>query len=185
MCQTHTECPLRRWQLSAQAPLWLLWPCLPSPSNTLRTCIQEVQGQPCSKYRRPPHQSWNQDLALVAVLMSLFLKYLPSLLSSFSESTRGLRGLRLPPRPQEKKVGGSEATPEPLRKLETHPHSISSHPALQPLYIWKKKKKKACPWDGAHPLLLQKTQVWFPVPTWLLIISITPVPGDPMLSSDR
>ena len=28
-CQTHTEGPLRGWQLSPQTPLCLLWPCLP------------------------------------------------------------------------------------------------------------------------------------------------------------
>lgn len=27
-CQAHTECPLKRWQLSAQSPLCSLWPCL-------------------------------------------------------------------------------------------------------------------------------------------------------------
>ena len=29
VCQTHTEGPLRGWQLSPQTPLCLLWPCLP------------------------------------------------------------------------------------------------------------------------------------------------------------
>ena len=28
-CQTHTEGPLRGWQLSPQTPLCFLWPCLP------------------------------------------------------------------------------------------------------------------------------------------------------------
>lgn len=42
-CQTYTECPLKRWQLSAQSPLCSLWPCLPPPTTLPSTELGKLR----------------------------------------------------------------------------------------------------------------------------------------------